>query len=216
MTKAALRSECVRLRLEERLSLAEIAARTGAAKGSLSAWLREHPLTDGERAAKISAAPRYRAPKKDRGAVSALAARFSGVELPKEAKGRIAEAAVLARCALHGLSSFMPMSDGAREDWVVRVPDTGVFASIQVKWVSVHGHGLPSILLVKQTTGGRRVRYAAADFDFIVGYDFLTDTAYVFSHEETAANSSTVAIRPDAAERWDKVLAFQGRPAAAA
>ncbi len=44
-----LAQEAIRLRVEQRLSLREIAAQTGAAKGSLSAWLKPYPLTAEER-----------------------------------------------------------------------------------------------------------------------------------------------------------------------
>ncbi len=47
----AVRAEALRLRLEERLSLKEIQARLAqpVAKGTLSIWLRAHPLTEQER-----------------------------------------------------------------------------------------------------------------------------------------------------------------------
>ncbi len=35
----------------------------------------------------------------------------------------------------------------------------------------------------------------------------------MFSEAETAANATVITVRPDAAERWDKILAFTGRTA---
>lgn len=52
MAKPELKEECIRLRVEQRLSLNEISRATGAPKGTLSAWLRLHPLSPSEVQAK--------------------------------------------------------------------------------------------------------------------------------------------------------------------
>ena len=52
MAKPELKEECIRLRVEQRLSLNEISRATGAPKGTLSAWLRLHPLSPSEVRAK--------------------------------------------------------------------------------------------------------------------------------------------------------------------
>ncbi|HEX8847443.1 MAG TPA: hypothetical protein VF791_22555 [Pyrinomonadaceae bacterium] len=62
--KPDLKAEAIRLRVEQRMSLREIAAITGAAKGSLSLWLQPYPLTDDEKRARSKAAKRYVTPKK--------------------------------------------------------------------------------------------------------------------------------------------------------
>jgi len=43
------------------------------------------------------------------------------------------------------------------------------------------------------------------DFDVLVGYDFFSDTAYVFTSEDVGNNKAVVVVREDAAERWDKL-----------
>lgn len=214
MPKADLKAECVRLRLEERLSLNEIAARTGAAKGTLSYWLQSHPLTEAERAAKMAAADRYRAPKKDRGPRSRLAEMVDASQLDRASKGRIAEAAVRLRLAIHGFGVFTPSAADAREDLVVRSPATGALAILQVRWTKWNAKvgGLPLVSLMRQDSHSTYVRFTPQDFDFIVGFDFETDTAYVFSEPETASNARSITVRPEAAERWDKVLRFEGGP----
>lgn len=53
------RTEARRLRSEEGLSLREIAARVGAAKSSVSLWVRDIELTPEQRAALIAANPMY-------------------------------------------------------------------------------------------------------------------------------------------------------------
>src|SRR5215210_4368065 len=101
-TKPDLKAEAIRLRVEERLSLREIAAITGAAKGSLSLWLKPHRLTEEERKARSKTAKRYIAPKKDHGEESRHNKTVVWQSLSNQRKGRIAEAAILFRLALHG------------------------------------------------------------------------------------------------------------------
>lgn len=48
-------------------------------------------------------------------------------------------------------------------------------------------------------------RYAEGDFDFIVGYDLYSDTAFVYSAEEVASRQAAVALSWKHAERWDKL-----------
>jgi hypothetical protein len=82
---------------------------------------------------------------------------------------------------------------------------------IEVRWVKVDPRrGLPYISLICRGGVGKYRRYADDEFDFIVGYDLYSDTAYVFSSKEVAPLSSAVTIRPEAAERWDKLKAADG------
>ena len=67
VTSLQLKQEAIRLRLEKRMSFAEISRAIGVAKGTLSGWLRPHPLTAEEVTAKVRAAKRYAAPKKSHG-----------------------------------------------------------------------------------------------------------------------------------------------------
>lgn len=206
MAKVELKAECIRLRVEERLSLREISAKTGASKGSLSYWLQPFPLTEAERAERAAKANRYRAPKKERPPLVAQ----DLVGFSTEEKGHIAELAIAHRAALKRCQVYKPVFSGGVEDWVFKTP-AGLLVAIQVKCVTPVRHGLPTIKLTKLVGHSLRVRYAPGDFDFIVGYDLETDTAYVFSEAETAMNSATITVRPDTAERWDKILAFRGR-----
>ena len=63
--KTELKAACIRLRVEERMSLREIAEYTGASKGSLSAWLKPYPLTKDELRGRRRKPPP--GPLKDRG-----------------------------------------------------------------------------------------------------------------------------------------------------
>lgn len=202
--------EAVRLRVEERLSFREIQDRTGISKSSLSRWLLNHPLSEEELHAKHQAGvtkPRVGA-RKDRGERSKYHEMLTERELTPSEKGNIAEAAILFRCTLYGLHVMAPVFDGGRTDWLVQVP-SGDLAKIQVKWASAAGrHGLPHLSLTRTEGHSRRQRYSKKDFDFLVGYSLYTDTAYVFSWDETDKNKTVITIREDVAEDWDKVLTF--------
>lgn len=203
-----LRAEAVRLRKEERLSLREIHLRTGAPKGSLSAWLRDHPLTTDESNAKARAALALPRPgrRKSRGEESTYHRMTDGRPLTRVAKGQIAEAAVLFRLTLHGLYVLSPVFDGGRTDWLVETR-AGTLSKLQVKWASRSGrYGLPSMSLTCSEGHSGRRRYRESEFDFIVGYDLFRDIAYVFSWSEVSGHKTRITVSKDAAERWDKIL----------
>jgi hypothetical protein len=207
--KPELAQEAIRLRIEERRSLREIAEITGASKGSLSGWLKSYPLTQEERTARQKMARRYITPKKDRGEVSKFFHAVAGRGLTRLEKAKIAESAVAFRLLLHGFHLYGSMFDGDKADWVVQAPGTKKIYTIQVRWVGLGGHGLPFINL-KCTEGHHaQRRYAEGEFDFIVGYDLYSDTAFVYSAAEIAHLKATVTICSTHAERWDKLYAEQ-------
>lgn len=205
--KLELAAQAIRLRVEERRSLREIAEITGASKGSLSSWLKPYPLNDEERRGRQKAAKRYVTPKKARGEESKLHQSIAGRELTRLEKAQAAEAAVALRLALYGFHIYGSMFDGDKPDWVAEVPETGKFHKIQVRWARAGQHGLPYINLRCTVGHGVQQRYAECDFDFIVGYDLYSDTAFVYSAEEVASLKASVAMSWDHAERWDKLRA---------
>jgi transposase-like protein len=202
----SLRERVVQLRVQERLSLNEIASRTGASKGSLSGWLRQFPLTAEERAAKSAGARRYVQPKKSLGQRSRLCALVGDRDYSRHQKAKIAEAAVLLRLVLFGMTPYGSVFDGDKADWFVETPK-GRALKIQVKWAMRKApHGLPVVsLLCRDGHAGYR-RYREGDFDAIVGYLLHTDTCYVWSFEELVDNKTCVTVRHEAEERWDKLL----------
>lgn len=203
--KPELSEAAIRLRLEKRMSLNEIAAATGASKGSLSSWLKPYPLTDEERRERQKTAKRYVAPKKDRGEISKYYQAIEGRELTRLEKAKIAESAVAFRLALHGFYIYGSQYDGDKPDWVVEVPETGKFHKIQVRWARGGQQGMRFINLVCTVGHGVQQRYKDGDFDFIVGYDLYSDTAFVYSAAEVASLKAAVAMSWDNAERWDKL-----------
>lgn len=215
MAKSELRARCIELRVSQRLSLKEIAHLTGAAPGSLSAWLKPYPLTAEEQKAKTeSARERDRAlgkvwgnPKKQRNPTSKMAAAVLP-GLGRTAKGTACELAVNLRLIMQGFETYSPSLSNSRDDLVVKVPGTRKFASLQIKWARANRNGLPTICLLRTHGHGVQRPYEVGEFDFIVGYHLESDTAYVFAGREVSSFKSTITVRPDAAERWDKILAF--------
>ncbi len=200
----ALRKEAIRLRLEERLSLRAISDATGAAKGSLSVWLKDYPLTP-EEVRERQAIVRYVAPKKDRGEVSKFwSAQIK--DLTRAEKGKIAETAVLFRLYLNKFDVYSSPFGGDKTDWMVWIPETRKAVRIEVRWARCSRRGgLPYFSLMCRAGVGKYRRYSLGEFDFIVGYDIYSDTVYVFSHDEVLHLTAAVTVRPEAAERWDKL-----------
>ena len=203
MPKPELQAECIRLRVEDRLSLREIATQTGASKGSLSLWLRSYPLTDVEKRGR-----RVRPPvplKKDRGQESEISQTVRGNKLNGMQVAKVAETSVLLRMLAQGFNPFGSVFDGDKADWLVDVPETGKILKIQVKTAQQKSHGLPIVSLrygINSKVGA--TRYKKGDFDFIVGYDLFTDVCYVWSWDEVETRKTAVTIHLSAAERWDK------------
>jgi hypothetical protein len=204
LAKPGLKKEAIRLRVEGRLSYDEILAQIPVARSSLSGWLRAYPLTEAEmrgRRKQNAPSPDFR--RKDRGEESAISklVRGLGVSQTTTWKGRVAEAAVLLRLVLHGFEPMRAVFEGDSVDWFVRVTPSRI-VRLQVRWAGQPRYGLPCIELRRKGTSRRK--FGADVIDYFVGFNFFTDTAYVFSWDEVKTQSA-VTVRPDAAERWDKL-----------
>jgi transcriptional regulator with XRE-family HTH domain len=204
---ARQKEKCRNLRLEQRLSLKEISEIVGVSKSSLSLWLKDIPLLDDEKRQKIAKAnkgilrPGFR---KDRGEQSKFYKAVDVEKMSRLQKAKIAESAVLFRLCVHGFIAYGSAFDGDRTDWIVESP-SGKALKIQVKWTKYTGIGLPQVSLKRAEGHNNMVRYGVKDFDFIVGYDFYSDTAYVFSQDELKGHSAMVSVTKESAERWDKL-----------
>jgi len=191
----------VRLRKEGRLSYSEISQQTGASKGSLSYWLRQYPLSEAEVAKKRARRqPRRRSRSNEE--PSRLYTLFGSTQLTRLQKGKVAEAAVLLRFCLLGFNPFGSVFDGDKIDWVVE-SGKDLF-KIQVKWVERYSGVSPRVSLLHSW---KHKVYSQGDFDFLVGFDFFTDTCYVWAWSEVENVKSAITVDPSAVERWDKVMA---------
>lgn len=200
--KAELHEECIRLRVEQRLSLRAIHKKTGASMGSLSRWLKDYPLPDVEKKKRMRESGLSR--RKARAEESKFH-RLVG-KIPKERKGKIAEAAVLFRLTLLGFEVYGSPFDGDKVDWAARLPG-GQLLMVQVRSAQEGQHRLPIVSL--QCSNGRKGlrRYQEDEFDVLVGYDLFSDTAYVWLKEELERVKTMVTVSEPVAEAWDKVMA---------
>lgn len=217
----ALREQCINLRLTERLSLRGIAERTGAAKGTLSGWLKPYPLSDEEKAAHTSAArqrdlacgkvwghqPKPRPPR---------VASFSSEDwdgLPTADKGFVSELAVMTRLSKLRVTIFRPASDCSRCDMIAMLDD-GATVKIQVKTVryAKSGIGMPFIFFQKSNGRGVVSSYRKCDFDILVGYDPRCDVAYVLTWANIKNNATGVSVKSEYAEAWSSLDEFKSRP----
>ena len=120
-------------------------------------------------------------------------------------KGRVAEAATLLRLVLRGYEPMRTVFEGDSVDWLVRLPDERI-VRLQVRWAHQGRGGAPTVNL-RSWDGKRHHKYEDGKIDFIVGYDLFTDISYVFSWAEVRGKTA-VSVRPDAIERWDKLISL--------
>lgn len=211
----ALKAEIIRLRVEERMSLKDIWRKTGASLGSLSLWLKPYPMTSEEKSACLVRA-RQKAIAEGRVGNNVLKPRLPicskhqqdvWTRLTTSGRGAISEMQVMCRLMKKEVEVYRPVADGCLFDILAVSPHSGV-VKIQVKTVKTNSQGLTSISLKRTRGHNIATRYAPGEFDVIVGYDPRTDTAYVFTEDEVSHLKTGVSPRPDAAERWDKIINF--------
>lgn len=209
--KPELKDRCIRLRIDNRMSLRDIVEETGAAQSSVSKWVRPYPLTDDEqklrRKEKEEKYGHYGRARRVLGDPSKYF-KMTAQPLSSEKKGRIAEAAVLTRFVLHDFETYGGTFGKEKMDLVVRLVGSEKLIRIQVRWAATASYGMPYVHLTKSDGRRRNVRYEKDDFDFIVAYDLHDDVAYVFSQEDTKGNMKTISVRDDVAEDWEKVKEF--------
>jgi hypothetical protein len=211
MTKPDLQREAIRLRVKERKSLGEIQSLLSVAKSTLSLWLRPYPLSHDEMKRRLVANAKSRKGTRTSRTLMLQPKVYSDLyQVVKEYRlkryqiAQVAETAIMLRLLARGYSVYGSVFDGDRADWLVEVGNN--LWKIQVK-STVQGHtGLPIVTLRRANsskTGPKR--YVKGEFDFIVGYDLRTDTAYVWSWKEAENHRVSIAIHPDAKEAWHKL-----------
>jgi len=210
---SSLKSEALRLRTVEHKSLTEILKIIPVAKSTLSLWLRDHPLPPDEVVSRRKAS---------RGAYVKSTARVWENLTPSEGsnlhrlaqlnnltsiqKGALAETAILLRLVVRGYQVFDSAFDGSRADWVVS-KDQGPLLKLQVKMAATPttGYGAPYVKLTRAHNTRQVKRYQREDCDFIVGYHLYTDTAYVWSLEETSHLKRNISLTKESEEAWEKL-----------
>lgn len=209
-----LKEKLIQLRTADRLSFGEINKITGVNKSTLSSILKLYPINGREISDKLRTSTisrnrqRSSARKKSE---ELLESKFyimaKGTEFSRHEKAKIAESAILFRLCLTKFIVYGSPFDGDKADWIIEDQDNyNKTYRIQVKWVKRAKWGQPMISLQCVQEGKSR-RYLKGEFDFIVGYDFKTDNAYIYSFEEVSHIRSAITVSKDAIEAWHKLRA---------
>src|SRR5581483_9532819 len=128
------KQEAIRLRVDERLGLDEIAKRTGISIGTLSNLLREYPLSDQEISdKKADSARRSNQQRKYVPILSKLGQLVAGRDLSTSQKGQIAEDAVRLRLRVLGYEILLP-PENSRADIAISRSNSQRLLRLQVKW----------------------------------------------------------------------------------
>lgn len=201
-----VKNEAIRLRKDERLSLDAIAKTIGIPLSTISLWVRDFPLTKEEiRQRQVDNAKHLNVlNKKERKPTSkwfVFCNQF--IAWSKMEMANLAEAAIIFRFAMLKMPVYSSLFDGDKVDFVIKIGDK--LAKIQVRKCRDGTHGLPYISL--KCANGRHAlkRYDKGDFDFLIGYDLRSDTAYVFNETEVAHLGRAVTITDEAEEAWWKL-----------
>ena len=197
-------AEARRLRFEEKMAITQIASFLGVAKSSVSAWVRDLPLTPEEKEASRIATTRKNIASKSK----PLGSKLNSIKLEgysTDQKGNIAEAVVLARLIVRDFEVYSPVFGGSSLDFVCKHALSNKLLRVQVRWASIKKYGRPTIKLTK--SDGRRgsKKYTVDEFDFIIGYYLFEDCCFVFSNEDVKNNLFVITCSENARERWDKL-----------
>lgn len=198
------RQIAIEMRIKDGKSYSEIMNELGVAKSTLSGWLKSLPLPEDLKIAKQKSNHKGGAVKKQRGEKSKyqeISERFA--TLNNADKGRIAEAAIVFRLTLIGISVYRSVFDCDHFDMLAYNPTSKKILKLQIKWAKETKQGLPYMSL---HSSSKKIRYQDGAFDIFVGYDLFTDTAYVYTQEELKKNRAFVSIRDDCAESWNKLV----------
>jgi len=189
----------IRLRREERLSIDDIQAITGLSVGTLSVLLKPYPLTKDEVRTKMSeSALRNNPLRKYNPEPSKILQMVADEELSTERKGRIAEAAVMFRLAVLGYDVLRSVFEGLSVDCFAYRAESDKTVRLQVKWARREKHGRPLF----QVCNGEKNKFRCKErFDFFVGYDLETDTAFVVP-AELCEGKRLKACDEEYAEAW--------------
>lgn len=186
-------------------TITEIVAELDVPKSTAHYWTKDIRLPDlhERRSKSATEANKKRGTWRNKAIESKFSKSIDRTKLTRADKGRIAEAAVLFRLALHGLDVAQPVFGGSKSDWLVRNA-SGTLMKIEVRYARLNKrHGRPYISLRCSDGRNKTRRYRSDEFDYIIGYDLYTDTAFIYSSKELEDNATAVAMDDEHAEKWE-------------
>ena len=201
------KSLIIKLRSEEKLTLTEISQKTNIPKGSLWPIIKDFPIP--QELQKLKRRPYIiqsnHLKKKHLGDLSKYAKMIDLIKLTGQDKQKIAESAILFRLCLNGYIVYGSPFDGDKADWIIEDKTTRKKFTLQVKWAGIQGGKGHPIINLMCTEGRKQRQYKEGEFDFIIGYCLLNDTAYVFSFDDVGHLKRSVTINENSAEAWEKI-----------
>jgi hypothetical protein len=165
MTKHTHKEEALRLRIEQRMSLNEIADTLGISKSSASLWLRDHPLTVEElakrKAEKDASQIGKKAPAKEALLLPSLhhqqvETAFDMRSIAPKKLGEISESIVATALLRLGFDLLRPIGDSLRYDLMLDFEDKTY--RIQVKTARVTGDAVEFCTVSSQVHRGKGVQ----------------------------------------------------------
>lgn len=120
-------------------------------------------------------------------------------------KGNIAELAVKLRLEILGYETFYGSEDASKYDGIIKI--NGVFKTYQVRWTSKDKNSRNTSLSMRKADGRKKSKsYEKGDFDFIFGYDYVTDSVYIYTWDEVSEKKTSLSMKEDALEAWNKLV----------
>jgi hypothetical protein len=203
--------EIVKLRLEQK-TIDEISSILKFSKSTILKYVKHLPLSK-ERLTflrKISEDKKNLILRKKREALWAGTNKFknliSSQNYSKNAKGNIAEAAIVYRLLLHNFSVFSSIFSGDSIDIIAYNNQSGKLIKIQVKCTKRSKKCITPMISIRKMKGHYDfIKYTKKELDILVGYDFLNDTAYVYTWKELINNKNLISVNPESREQWKKL-----------
>lgn len=195
----------IKLRLDKRLSVKAIARELGCSTSSVSHWVRDYPLSDEEKKERmVLNGSKGGRKKREIPAPSRFYRLCDTSSLSSNEKGHIAECAVRFRLALLQVPSYQSSEGGSKYDFVIDT-QSGM-KKVQVRFMRRNSNS-PMPYLSLHCSNGRKQsrRYRDDEFDFILGYDLLTDLVHVFSKDDVKNNTTIITATESSQEAWHKI-----------
>lgn len=200
------------LRLDNRMSVKAISKALNVSTGSVSVWLRDIPLTAEEKHSRYVANGQKTKERPKLSEIEPSSKFHNWVEtdsLTNNQKGKIAESATILRLSILQFDIYKSVFDGEKIDIVAQNPNNQEFLKLQVRWARKQRHGAKTIALTCSNGRNKFRRYTENEFDFIIGYDFETDSCYVYSKDEVLHLKTQVSLQDKCVESWDKLFKAQ-------
>lgn len=199
MYPQSIKDRAILLRKRHRMTFPEIIEKVQVSKATLSLWLRDYPLTEGELRVKRQGNIKYA--RWVRGTAELEGGREPTVEwgsrpdLSKADLGEACRQMICAKLLIRGMKVFRPLTEDTPIDLVV-LTDTGRFLKCQCKCIfrskGQQSHTMNFFSVRKWGPNSKAVqhKYTSDEVDFFLGYCIDNDGVYVVPYSEVDGKKS--------------------------